>query len=347
MVSDYFPDRKISIDGKDYIYFGGTSYLGLSTTPEFQNNLINSIRKWGTSYGSSRASNVKLSIYEHAENLLAKNIGAERALALSSGTLAGQLVLEILEKSNSKFFHYPKTHPAILHKSSQPLFIDGQVNTELKSSQNDSIVITVDAILASEVNITDLDILNQISPSKKITLIIDESHSIGITGNDGWGVFKKINNDKIERKIMTASLSKAFSSVGGVIASDQDFIETLYNHPLFKGSSAMNPAYLHTLINSSAIIKAKQKQLQRNLSYLTDILPKREDLKFNSNYPVIYIGGNGIYEWLKSHRIIISSFKYPNYKTLMNRIVITANHEFDDFDFLSNRITDLPSNISP
>ena len=33
---DEFPDRSINIDGKEYLYFGGTSYLGLQTDPEFQ-----------------------------------------------------------------------------------------------------------------------------------------------------------------------------------------------------------------------------------------------------------------------------------------------------------------------
>ena len=74
MIVNEFPDRKILVDGVEYLYFGGTNYLGMSTNKDFQNILFESIKKWGTAYGSSRNSNIKLSIYETAEKLLAKKL---------------------------------------------------------------------------------------------------------------------------------------------------------------------------------------------------------------------------------------------------------------------------------
>lgn len=44
MIVDGFPDREIKVNGKSFLYFGGTNYLGLATHPEFQNNLISSIK---------------------------------------------------------------------------------------------------------------------------------------------------------------------------------------------------------------------------------------------------------------------------------------------------------------
>lgn len=52
----------------------------MSTNADFQNILFESVKKWGTAYGSSRNSNIKLSIYETAEKLLTKNIDAEASL---------------------------------------------------------------------------------------------------------------------------------------------------------------------------------------------------------------------------------------------------------------------------
>jgi 8-amino-7-oxononanoate synthase len=77
MILDEFSDRKVQINGLDYLYFGGTNYLGMTTNPEFQNILFESIKKWGISFGSSRNSNIKLSIYTSAENLLAENLNTE------------------------------------------------------------------------------------------------------------------------------------------------------------------------------------------------------------------------------------------------------------------------------
>ena len=40
MVVNEFPDRKIKIDGVDYLYFGGTNYLGMTTQIVLQNILF-------------------------------------------------------------------------------------------------------------------------------------------------------------------------------------------------------------------------------------------------------------------------------------------------------------------
>ena len=104
MIIDGFPDREIIVNGKPFLYFGGTSYLGLATNPDFQNNLVSGIKKWGTAYGSSRNANIKLSIYNKAEQHFSKLIGAEAAITCSSGTLAGKLVLEYLWKPGYYLF---------------------------------------------------------------------------------------------------------------------------------------------------------------------------------------------------------------------------------------------------
>ena len=108
-----FPDRIIEIDNEDYLYFGGTAYLGLPTNTDFQNILVKNILHWGSSYGSSRSANIKLTAYEHGEHFLAKFIKADAALTTSSGMLAGKLVIETLNAQTDCFFHFPDTHTAI------------------------------------------------------------------------------------------------------------------------------------------------------------------------------------------------------------------------------------------
>ena len=43
MKVNQFPDRIIEIDNEDYLYFGGTAYLGLPTHAEFQELIIKNI----------------------------------------------------------------------------------------------------------------------------------------------------------------------------------------------------------------------------------------------------------------------------------------------------------------
>ncbi|WOD44964.1 aminotransferase class I/II-fold pyridoxal phosphate-dependent enzyme [Hwangdonia lutea] len=341
MIVERFPDRTIFIEEKEYLYFGGTAYLGLPTHVDFKNTLIKSIAKWGTFYGSSRNSNIKLSVFDKAEQLFATQIGTEKSLTTSSGTLAGKLVLEYLSKTVPTFYHYPKTHPAILHDKSLPLFENGALHKNLLNNTKEDIVITVDAVLALEVEPTSFDFLNDISPKKHITLLVDESHSLGVLGQQGDGVFKTIRNKNLKRKIMIASLGKALGLSGGVIAADENFINAIKNEVLFVSSSCANAAYLESYVVSQNLIESQQEKLKANLRFLFKDLNLGDAFKFNENYPVIYCNSNTIYDALFENSIIISHFKYPNYKEDMNRIVITANHTETDLTRLKKALVSL------
>ncbi|MDY7395649.1 aminotransferase class I/II-fold pyridoxal phosphate-dependent enzyme [Aureibaculum sp. 2210JD6-5] len=334
MIVENFPGRTISIKGKKYLYFGGTAYLGLATHPEFQSILMKSIQKWGTFYGSSRNSNIKLAIYNQFEDFFAQQIGAEASLTVSSGTLAGRLVVDFLAKSNPAFFHYPKTHPAILAKESLPLFVNNRLHSQLINNTSEEIVITVDAILGSEVEPVSFDFLDTISASKKITLVVDESHSLGIVGKEGQGIFNDVNHKNIKRKIMVSSLGKALSLSGGIIACDQQFIDALKEESTFVSSSAANPAYLEAYCKGEQIYQSQKEKLSSNLNFIEEKLHQNETIKFNKNYPVIYSKDDHIYDKLFEENIIITNFKYPTYKKMMNRIVITANHKQEDLEKL-------------
>lgn len=334
MIVEQFPDRTILVDHKEYLYFGGTSYLGMATHLSFQKLLNNSVSRWGTAYGSSRNSNIKLSIYQIAEDLLAKISGAEASLTVSSGTLAGKLVIDYLAKSHQHFYHYPKTHPAILKDASLPLFVDGKLHPRLTDDFKESVVITADALLSMEVHATNFDFLGDISSSKKITLLIDESHSLGIVGRHGEGIFKTINHPKITQKIMISSLTKAYGCSGGMIAGDKDLIEIIRNDAVFISASGMNPIFLQTFYDAQELRQEQLKKLRDNLQYLYSDNQFSNLFQFDLNYPVIYCRSNAIFDYLKSKDIIITNFKYPNYDAMMNRIVITANHTHQDLERL-------------
>jgi len=336
MIVKGFPDRIISVQGEEYLYFGGTSYLGMASLSEFQNSLAQNIKKWGTFYGSSRNANVKLSVYDRFEQVFAKQIGSDASVTVSSGTLAGKLTTDYLSNTISTFFHYPKTHPAILEKGSLPLFIDGELHPKLVDDVIEEIVITADAIVSLKVTPTSFDFLDQISQKKKITLVIDESHSLGIVGKNGEGIFNSITNRKIERKIMISSLGKALGLSGGIIASDKQFIDALKEESVFVSSSGANPAYLETYLKGQDLYAIQRQKLKNNLDFLNSGLNFSKKLTFTDNYPVLYSNNDAIFATLLNNNIVITRFKYPTYKNPMNRIVITANHTKKDVEKLIN-----------
>ncbi len=330
MIVNEFPDRLITVDGVEYLYFGGTNYLGMTTNPEFQNILFESIKKWGTGYGSSRNSNIKLSIYETAEKLLAKNINSEASLTVSSGMLAGKLVIAHLSKTTDAFFHFPDVHQALLNPFSLPIIENGKLNAKIFDSSISKITVLTDAVTSQNVEPIDLSILLSIPKEKKINLVIDESNSLGIIGNEWQNVLKRENSTIIR----IASLAKALGLSGGVIAGDIDFIESLKKEDTFIAAAGMNPAFLETYCNAQEIYRSQKQKLEQNLNYIEIHFKNREKFKFNSSYPIIYFEDKSISKHFYDHKIIITSFTYTNKSGNLNRIVITANHSFADLDLL-------------
>ncbi|GIZ10120.1 aminotransferase class I/II-fold pyridoxal phosphate-dependent enzyme [Flavobacterium sp. UMI-01] len=326
------PDRKIVIDNQNYLYFGGTSYLGLPNHSKFKKLLIKNILKWGTTYGSSRNANIQLTAYDEGERFLAQFIKAEAAITVSSGMLAGKLILETVATTTDCFFHFPDTHNALKTSSSLPVCIDGKINPRLLDSTVEKITFLADAVPSTQIQPIDLSILNSISATKEITLVIDESHSLGLWGENGKGLFSTIDFPCIKRKIMFSSLGKSFGLTGGVIASDKDFIERIRNNDSFVSSAGMNPAFVQTLADAKTIYRKQHQKLQRKLAYVHLKLIHKNAINFNPTYPIIYPEVPDLATTLAKQNIIITHFKYPNHKGQLNRIVFTANHKKKDLD---------------
>lgn len=336
-----FPDRIIEINQEHYLYFGGTAYLGLPTNKDFQELVIKNILQWGTTYGSSRSANIKLTAYENGESFLAQHIKAESAVTVSSGMLAGKLAIDVLNKTTDNFYHFTDIHPAI-KTNSLPLFLNDKINPLLLDSKQERITILTDGVPSFQTKAVDLSALSAISNHKEITLLVDESHSFGILGNEGSGIYSDINLP-IKRKVMVSSLGKAFGLNGGVIASDAAFIHQIKEQATFISAAGMNPAFAQTLADAKDLYKIQHQKLIENLKYIDLKLIKNEKIKFDKNYPLIYLEEENLIEILNANKIIIASFKYQENSNNLNRIVITANHLHEDLDKLINILNDYNS----
>lgn len=328
MIVDQFPDRTINVEGVEYLYFGGTNYLGMSTNLDFQNIVFENIKKWGTSYGSSRNSNIQLAIYETAEKLLATKLGTEAALTVTSGMLAGKLVIEYFSQTTC-LFHFPATHPALMDSNSHPIVINGQLNPKIFKPDISKITILTDSIPGFCVEPIDLKIILEIPKEIEIYLVIDESHSLGIYSMESLNQLQK-ENIKI---IKIASLGKALGLSGGVIAADSKIISKIRNQKSCIGASGMNPAYLNTYFDAQELYRKQKLKLEQNLAYLETNFKIPTTFTYNSKYPVIYFEKESISSLLFKNNIITTSFDYTSTRKL-HRIVITANHSILDLERL-------------
>lgn len=334
MQLDKAPNTAVLINSIEHLYFSGTSYLGVAVLPKFQEIIFKNIKNWGTSYGSSRNANLKLNVYKRGENFLSTFINNEDCTTVSSGTIAGQFAISTLEKIVDAFYFMPKTHPAILAKNALPVFEENDLNSLLINQKKETICIVVDAIAALETKHYNFNFLQEISSQKKVFLLVDESHSFGVLGENGNGISATINiQDNIEI-VTVSSLTKAFGVNGGVISGTNKFINLIRENPLFVGSSGMNPAFLESFLDGQDLYKNQQKKLQKNCTYVYENLKHLDKINIAKNYPVFFINDENIADYLLTKKIVITSFYYPTSSKKINRIVLNANHTKEQLDVL-------------
>ena len=335
---DSFPGRKLHIEGTPYLYFGGTSYLGLQDLPEFQELFIKHIKNYGTNYGASRKSNVQFSIYEEAEEYLAKLVGCESCITLSSGYLAGQFLSGYMETQKHKLFYAPHTHSALFRSAAKHYVTYASLNfaleRHLNSTSKATPVLFLDAIDFSGVNFPNFQSLKKL-PLNKLIVVVDDSHGIGILGEKGGGVYKTLAKLGAKKLVVCCSLGKGFGLQAGAIFGAKNELELMRKNPLYGGSSPASPAAMATLLEANNIYENRRNRLQENLRFFLENLVATKKLRYMEGHPTLSFQNPSLVAYLFKNRIVVTDFNYPNEESeTMSRIVISANHTKADLQKL-------------
>jgi len=336
---DDYPGREITVQGQKYLYFGGTSYLGLQTDAEFQNIFIKNIRKFGTNYGASRKSNVRLTVYGKAETLLARIVGCEAALTLSSGYLAGQFIAQNFNKPQYKLFYAPNTHSALYNNYNKPFATFGELNHSIRDhiAQNKKMtpVLFLDSIDFDGCNYPDFKGLIDL-PLDKVILIADDSHGIGIIGKNSEGVFGTLQKFKVKELIVCCSLGKSYGIQAGAILGNTKRITQLSETAFFGGASPASPPSIATFIDAQPIYRSKRIQLQSNIGYFEKMVQHITFFKNTKGHPAYTFQDTGLSDFLENKGFILTNFNYPEESaSLMSRIVLSGHHTEDDIKLFS------------
>src|SRR5690606_13391759 len=154
-------------------------------------------------------------------------------LTMSSGYLAAQLVIQTLLQRGHRLFSAPNAHTA--------LHLNGVIKTESFEDLADRLqkeihrggpmpVLLFDTIDFSGNQFPHFNALKKL-PLEKIMLVGDDSHGIGIVGEDGkgcYGMLKKLNPAKL---MVCCSLGKGLGVLAGAIFGDEQEIGMLRETP--------------------------------------------------------------------------------------------------------------------
>nr|WP_294907412.1 aminotransferase class I/II-fold pyridoxal phosphate-dependent enzyme [uncultured Lacibacter sp.] len=332
------PGRTTIINGNEYLFFSGYSYLGLGKNKQFIDSVKEGIDRYGIVYPSSRISNTALDLYAIMEAQLASFTDTEDAAVFSSGFLSARTAVQVVSEEMNVYC-LPKTHPA---SSALPgsIKIDDDLTwdaflAERAAAGEFTFAIAADSINPTPGHINSFDFLAATSSNFSITLIIDDSHGIGWMGNEGKGMASLLKLPGNIDLLLNFSLSKAFHINGGAVCGSRKWIAAVKHHVNFTTSTALMPALAHAWTKSSDLFAEQREILLQNIHFLQK-LTTNFTFVANEGTPVFVVAKKGIAPYLLQNNTIISSFGYPHPESdPVNRVVVNALHLRSDLEKLA------------
>jgi 7-keto-8-aminopelargonate synthetase-like enzyme len=345
LYADQLPGRTLYIEGEEYLYCSGTSYLGISFNEEFRERLLEGMARYGTNYSSSRNANLQLRVFEEVESYLAAYTGAEAALTFSSGLLAGQVLVQALLGS-WPFIYAPGTHPAVWRDISDSPDIKqsfeewaDRLLQEVLYMPEPHVILVCNSLDPLHARSHSFSWLAALPPEKQYTVIIDDSHGLGVTGTDGAGIYNQLPRVPHVRLIVISSLGKAFGIPAGVILGDEQLIAQLRESPFFGGASPAVPAYLYAFLHSQSIYKEARQKLFNNIAQFEQQLDQPEMFRAFDHFPVFSTASHALCSYLQEHHVLISSFRYPTpAHEPITRVILSSLHTPEDLQRLTHLI---------
>jgi 7-keto-8-aminopelargonate synthetase-like enzyme len=271
---------EVVIDGRRYVNFGGSSYLGLSGHPDIQRAGIEALREAGTGYQAPREFSLATRAHLALEREASEFFGCESALYFSSGYFFGLLALAAVRAEFGAVFFDEWAHYSLreaIAVSGLPshafrhLDVDDlqlQLARNLRAQQRPLVV--TDALFATFGELAPLDDYVRVVTALGGKLVVDESHSFGVLGATGRGAREHYGIEGAAA-LVGGSTCKALGAVGGIIPATAAEIAALRATPAGRGASVGLPAGAAMCAASLRRLREHPELLQRlraNIAYL-------------------------------------------------------------------------------
>lgn len=232
------PGAETIIDGRCYLYFAGTGYLGLQGHPEVIHAACHAARRYGIGSATSRGGLGDTPPVLDVERLAAEFFGSEDAFYFMSGYVVGEILARSVEGEVNRVFidrcsHYSLFEAARAiglpvhafdHRNTNDLA--EKLRTELPSGGRP--LVMSDGVFAALGTIAPVveygEVLSKYAGS---ALLIDDAHGLGVLGENGRGTIEQAGLTDSPRLLMGGTLSKAIGGYGGIIPGTQTEIEAI------------------------------------------------------------------------------------------------------------------------
>lgn len=252
------------------IDLAGNDYLGLATDPRVVEAAVAAARTWGTGATASRLVSGSTRLHEALETALAKQLRMSGALVFSSGYLANLGVVTALAGPDCLLVADAHVHASLVDAcrlSRSPVVQvphndAAAVGAALAGREQRRALVLTESVFSVLGDAPPLTELARLCADHDATLLVDEAHGLGVTG-DGRGSVAGADLAGVPHVVVTATLSKALGSQGGVVAGSDALIRHLVSRARpFAFDTALAPPAAGAALAALDVLRTESRHEQ-------------------------------------------------------------------------------------
>lgn len=232
------PGPEVVIGGERLFNFSSNNYLGLAEHPALAEAAAEAARRWGTGATASRLITGTSDLIVTLEERFAALRGTEAALVFPTGYQMNLGVVCALVGAGDQVLLDKRCHASLIDAARLSgarlhTFPHGdldRLDTLLRARPHTRTLVLTDGVFSMDGDLADLPALVEITDRHAALLLVDDAHALGVLGATGAGTHEHFGLlPPPPHVILTATLSKALGSQGGVLCGPRALVDLVVN----------------------------------------------------------------------------------------------------------------------
>ncbi|KPJ89445.1 MAG: aminotransferase [Spirochaetes bacterium DG_61] len=278
------------VNGQEFINLASNNYLGIACDKRIKKAMIKGVERYGASMCGTPIATGYVDIFKKVEERLSKFVGLDDSTIFPSCYQANMGIFSVLLKKEDAIIVDHYAHNSLvsgilsvgckiapfLHNNMSHLkkLLEGRSNYR-------QVFIVTESVFSTEGSIAPFDEIVSLCDEYDAIPVIDDSHGIGVIGNQGRGILDEKNIENFQG-IYTASLGKALAGIGGMVGGKKSLVDYLrYACSSLIYSTALPPSNLLGLDKTIDIIEEEFSVISKRMwRYKNLISTCLKDLQF-------------------------------------------------------------------
>lgn len=327
------------------IDLASNDYLGLSTHPEVVQGAIDATRSWGAGSGGSRLVTGTTADHQALESELAAFTGHPSALVFSSGYTANLGAVVALSGRGSLIVSDGGSHASLVDacrlSRARVVVVErgdtAAVERALAGRSEERALVVTDSVYSADGDLAPLTALHAACEGYGAVMLVDEAHGLGVRGAGGRGLVDELGLTRHENVVVTATLSKALGSQGGVVLTSERVRDHLIDTArTFIFDTGLAPASVGAARAALAVLRREPQRAHRVLE-VAERLAEVTGADRPSSAVVSVILGDAERAYAASQRcaelgLRVGCFRSPSVPEGTARLRLTARADLSDAD---------------